>query len=650
MSQTTSMQNLKASKRLFFVMILMLSISQVQAQDTLLYVNFQDSALTPFVTIDNDLLPLEATFQGLNGAFNVIPVNGPNDIRAVGVSAFDGGGTADNWLISPAIMVPDQGARLSWRANSLSGEDSRLESYNVWVSTSGNEIADFTELVAEIESESPNQIMRELVLDIYSGSTIYVGIQQNGTDKFALALDDFLVSRSPTGFSGNLVNVSCPRYQDINALSYEAVVTNTGTETMTELTLQMEMGGGMSEQLIIDNISLDPTETGSFVFSQTRDPQNPQRLDFDVRVLTNDGAEIGFSPNHTVIPITNPEVRTLLIEEATSTTCGWCPEGLTEKLLINFLNPNAIVVSIHDQDPMESVVASLGIENIDGFAGYPSLAINRLSSALPGAVSDFIDIEFSTVAVSPASFDFTNTYDPVARQLDLQFEAQALTTMNAEDYRFGLFVVENLVRGTTPDFAQANNFSQAAFDVPLVGLDGVNWQLLPDPVPAEDLIYNDVVRDVIGGYDGIIGSFETLNFQESTSFEVDYILPSIFDDRNIRLVGYIVDAETGEIVSAKQDFLNFVSSTAASSSDVGIDIYPNPASSIMHLSSKSLRAENYIIEIYNMSNQLVTKMSAGPTREGLDVELNVGGLEPGYYTLIINHLEGVIARKISVMK
>lgn len=650
MSETTSMQNLKASKRLFFVMILMLSISQVHAQDTLLYVNFQDNALTPFVTIDNDLLPLEATFQGLSGAFNVIPVNGPNDIRAVGVSAFDGGGMADNWLISPAITIPDQGARISWKANSLSGEGSRLESYNIWISTTGSDIVDFTELIMEVVDESPNQTTHVIALDSYAGSTIHVGIQQNGTDKFALAIDDFLAIRSPSGLSGELVSVSCPRYQDISDLKYEVIVTNTGTETMTELTLQMEMNGEASEQLIIDNISLNPTDTESFVFSQTIDLTNPQRFDFDIRVLTNDGAELGFSPNHTVIPITDPVERTLIIEEATSTTCGWCPEGLTEKLLINFLFPDAIVVSIHDQDPMENVVASLGIENIEGFAGYPSLAINRLQSVLPGSVSGFVENDFSAVAVSPAIFDFTNTFDPVARQLDIQFEAQALTTMDESDYRFGLFVVENLVRGTTPDFAQANNYSQDAFDVPLVGIDGVNWQLLPDPVPAEELIYNNVVRDVIGGYDGLIGSFETLNFQESTSFEIDYVLPSIFDDRNIRLVGYIVDVETGEIVSAKQDFLNFVSSIAVSSSQIGVDIYPNPTSSILHLKAERLRAENFVIEIYNMSNQLVSKMSAETTGEGLDMTLNVEEYDSGYYTLIINHLSGIVARKFSIMK
>ena len=627
----------------------LLTIGEVQSQDTLLFVDFQNNLLDPLVTIDNDMLPLDPTFQGLGGGFSTLPVNGPNDIRAIGVSSFQGGGMADNWLITPVVVVPDQGATLSWIANSLSGEDTRLESYNVWISTGGNDLIGFTELAGEITDESPSQMAREISLEAYAGMAIYIGFQQNGTDKFALALDDILVMRNASGFSAELTSLRCPRYQDISDINFEVVVSNTGTETITELTLLLEESGNPIEQFSLTNLTLNPNESETFDFNPTFLGE-AERIDFDIRLLTNQGTEVGFSPNHTLIPIMDPVERTIFVEEATSTACGWCPEGLTEKLFINFLIPEAIVVSVHDQDPMESLVASIGLENIEGFAGYPSLAVNRLGSALPGEVVSFITDELGPVAVSPAVLDFTNTYDPVARQLEVEFSAQALTSMGADDYRFGLYVIEDLVRGTTPDFAQANNFSEDAFDVPLVGIDGVDWQRSPDPIPAEQIIYNDVVRDVVGGFDGIIGSFETLNLGESTSFVVDYILPSVFVERNIMLVAFVVDAETGEIVAAEEDFLNFVSATSDQLSDVNVEIYPNPASKNLHLNAEGLASEKYIIEIYNMSSQLVLEKSVEPISGLIDVEMDAEGLQSGSYTLIIRHLDGVLARRISIVK
>ncbi len=627
----------------------LLTVGEIQSQDTLLFVDFQNNFLDPLVTIDNDMLPLDPTFQGLGGGFSTVPVNGPNDIRAIGVSSFLGGGTADNWLITPVVEVPDQGATLSWIANSLSGEDTRLESYSVWISTSGNELMNFTELAVEITDESPSQMLREISLEAYAGRAIHIGYQQNGTDKFALALDDILVMRKASGFSAELSSLRCPRYQDISDISFEVVISNTGTETITELMLQLEESGNPLEQFSLTNLTLNPNESDAFVFN----PMflgNAERIDFDIRLLTNQGTEVGFSPNHTLIPIMNPEERTIFVEEATSTACGWCPEGLTEKLFINFLIPEAIVVSVHDQDPMESLVASIGLENIDGFAGYPSLAVNRLGSALPGEVINFVNNEFGPVAVSPTILDFTNTYDPVARQLVVQFEAEALTRMGADDYRFGLYVIENQIRGTSPDFAQANNFSQDAFDVPLVGVDGVDWQRSPDPFPQEQIIYNDVVRDVVGGFDGIIGSFETLNLGESTSFEVDYILPSVFVERNITLVAFVIDAESGEVVAAKEDFLNFVSATSQELSNIEVEIYPNPASKNLYLNAKGVSNEKYIIEIYNMASQLVLEKSLESIGGRMDKELDVEGLQSGNYTLIIRTLDGVLARRISIVK
>ena len=184
------------------------------AQDTLLYENFQSGTLNGFLSLDVDGLPLAEDFETLEGGFQVIPVAGANDFRALGVSTFRDGGTANNWLISPPIAITSNASSLQWEGSSLSGDPEQAESYEVLISRTGTEMADFNEVLSVIDAETTGS-RREVALNSLAGTTVHIAFRQNGQDRFALTIDNILVTQLGSEIAAEL-RVVGDKYQSVS--------------------------------------------------------------------------------------------------------------------------------------------------------------------------------------------------------------------------------------------------------------------------------------------------------------------------------------------------------------------------------------------------------------------------------------------------
>src|SRR5690606_990733 len=65
----------------------------------------------------------------------------------------------------------------------------------------------------------------------------------------------------------------------------------------------------------------------------------------------------------------------------------------------------------------------------------------------------------------------------------------------AGDYRLALVLTEDDVHGTTSQWAQTNYYSYQSANLPLVGA-GFDWQQQPAKVPADEMYYDFVARQV----------------------------------------------------------------------------------------------------------------------------------------------------------
>ena len=104
--------------------------------------------------------------------------------------------TPDNWMILPAFTLPENADefKLTWFEK---GQDANYaeEYYSVYISTTGNTVADFTATTPVLSSTSTGDWVKKTVyIDNYAGETIFIAFRHhNVTDMFFLNIDDIRV-------------------------------------------------------------------------------------------------------------------------------------------------------------------------------------------------------------------------------------------------------------------------------------------------------------------------------------------------------------------------------------------------------------------------------------------------------------------------
>lgn len=559
-------------------LLMSLSFSQLLwSQDTLFMEDFQGGALGGFLSLDLDMLPLISDFQGFNGGYQIAPVSSGTDLRAIAVSAFENGGTADNWLISPPMDITTIGTQLIWTAASLSGAPEQLESYRVMLSReSGTEIMDFTDILTVVNSESNSPTERSVDLSPYRGLTVRIAFHQNGTDNYALSLDDIMVTQPSSPIAVQITELAGDRYQFVDDAGLTLKVQNIGSEIITQMTLESSAkspAGNFLQNFMIPDLMLRPQEILEYEIPDIND-FGASRVDLEFKIIEiNNEPYASEEEKITIYLYEEGTDQVWLYEELTSTTCGICPQGIVDKQELKaFLPDNLVVLSVHSEDPMVLPPYELGFKSLADNQGLPSAAFNRRVS---GSTTEIVEeIERAQPSWSPVGLGSDYIYDPVSRALSYTVEVTAHTTLYPDVHSLLFLLVEDAVEGEDPGYDQANNFSFDAADIPLLGPEGRDWQGLSDPVPFADMSYDDVVREAVGGFDGEMGSVTFVSAGERFEHSYDLTIPSTFDENELRLVVLVVDTESGEVLQAFQEDLEFMSSVEEIQS--AIQVFPNP--------------------------------------------------------------------------
>ena len=627
------------SKSLFLVFgfILWIVVDAV-SQDTLLYETFQ-LGLGDWSSTDIDALPLGPDFVGLAGGFQVLGVSGPSDLRAVAVSSFEGGGTADNWLISPAIELTKPSTKLQWRGTSLSGDPLLGEDYQVMLSRTSGIVSDFSDILAIITNESFTGTDREVDLSAYTGGTVHIAFLQNSTDKYALTIDDILVVEPGADDEAKLVSIEGERYQIIGKQALACEVFNSGSNTITDLEIEISYNGAVEFELLSD-LDIAPQTSAQVPIGGAFDYE-PRKYQVEAKIIgVNDlsiASEIATTELYMID--SNAPAIDFLVEEATSTTCGFCPAGIVAKDELERDFPFSYVgISVHSDDPMEVPAYNLGLISQEGYIGVPSATVNRKAFMPMEEVESYF--ESNNRLKAAATLDIIYDYNSATRQLSATLSAFAHTELNADDHRFGFVLVEDNVIGEGPDYDQSNIYSADASNLPLIGVDGVNWQDLPTVVPAEDIDYDDVARDVLGGFDGIQNSITTASVGSKVLYELDYALPSTIDENEVNLVVFILDRTTGEIINVFKEKMEFVSSTSRIAADAEMTLYPNPTRNNFSIKYTGPSAQVYTVELFQFDGKLIKAYKDLNHLDNQSFELDALQLFPGSYTVKISSDSG----------
>jgi len=567
------------------------------------------------------------------------------DTVVVSNSLFNNSGTADDWLILPqqqlpVLSNPQEELILRWEDKSLAGGDV----YEVRLSVTGNAISDFNTVLGTYYPTNGNAFnLRSIDISSFEGQSVYIAFRNITTNEFYLYLDDIKVYIRDSGFNVELLSFKTNRYFNTNvSMPFDITVRNLGTETITSFIILFSYNNTTYSH-ILNNLSILPNETESLNSVLPFFLASPQEV-FVEASLTNLN---GFQPDLDMTDNTKSfyisavqpnDFRNSVMEVATGTLCGWCPLGIVavEQLKEQLPEDEFIPIKVHyyyNNDPMcvQEYVTShnaIGLPSyhLDRHPDYYNLSIG-LNSVLP-------QINDKKSKATPVSLEHNYAYNASTGEVSITYMADFHTPISTE-IRFASILKENNMSGTGDEWEQANNYANNAYG-PMGGFEN-----LPSYVPASQMVYNDVGRVLIGGYDGIAGSIPNPVLQNETiSFTYTFDLPAGINTNEMEIVSMVIDQTTGEIINAVIAKNETLGSTFFVDNSSSIRVYPNPAKDFFTI---TLAPHDKVVsaKLYDISGKCIKSYEDQPIYS-LDYISN------GVYILKIETFKGVFTERIIV--
>lgn len=333
-------------------------------------------------------------------------------------------------------------------------------------------------------------------------------------------------------------------------------------------------------------------------------------------------------------PVTPAAGKMVLSEEGTGTWCGFCVRGAVYMDKMNDLYDNYWAgLAVHNGDPMVNTEydASMGAL----ISGYPTALVDREAGIDPADMEPAI---LTRLQVAPkATLVNGATWDAGTRTLTVSVTAtfQASAT---NSYKMACAISEDDVTGTDAGYNQSNYYANNAYG-PMGG-----YESLPSTVPAAQMVYDHVARDIQPSFAGTNTMFpsSTIASGEVHTLGVSFVLPSDWDETKMHIVGMLIDP-TGKIdnvgkatidEAVANGLVGLPTITSNSTSDQVDDlfkIFPNPATTnaavVIQLKSES----TVNLRILDMSGKEVAARNYGSLNGASTVNVNTSNFQSGVY-------------------
>jgi hypothetical protein len=176
--------------------------------------------------------------------------------------------TPDNWMITPQIQVPAEGATLNWY---VGGVDASYfsEHYTVLVSTTGTNTTDFTNMVFDGNVANVNFTLKSLDISAFAGQNIYIAFRHcNSTDVYWMLVDDIEVIAGQHAGISNVTDATVQLYPNPTSN-----VLNINAEGVQEVSVIDINGRTVMTEKNVNTVNLSDLANGVYY----------------VRVITNNG-------------------------------------------------------------------------------------------------------------------------------------------------------------------------------------------------------------------------------------------------------------------------------------------------------------------------------------------------------------------------
>ncbi len=429
-------------------------------------------------------------------------------------------------------------------------------------------------------------------------------------------------------------------------------VKNTGTAVLNDFDVVLDFNGNQYTENIT-GANLASGASTQVVFSS---PITITSTTASVTLLNINGTgnSDDYPADNTACKLVNavtPATGKIVVsEEGTGTWCGWCPRGAVamDRFADNYAGYWA-GIAVHNGDPMELTNYATPFGNL--VSGYPSALVDRGASVDPAQMdNDF----FTRLQIAPAAF-MTNgaTWDAATRELKVSVSANFQTSAN-DQYKMVCVLVEDSVTGTTSGYAQVNYYSG--------GSNGVmgGFESLPNPVPANQMVYNHVARAISPSFDGSNQCFTaTVNPNDIITQNFVWTLPAEWDETKVHIVGMLIDPQ-GRIDNAdyttideavQNGFVNACNLTVGeilgNQVDEVLRIYPNPATDLAKIVISLKEDADVQMRLLNVAGKEIAKSDYGMISSST-LDLNVSSLQPGIYFIELTVNGEKVAKRLVV--
>jgi len=464
---------------------------------------------------------------------------------------------------------------------------------------------------------------------------------QGGNNQSGFWVDDVAfvyTAYTLPALNGAAINIANATALATQQVTPQVVIRNLGTSPITSFDLSLNYNSGTQNQTVSSvNIASLATYTVTVTTPVTL-VAGSMPMTATVSNVNGMGADGDASDDVKVITI-NPVVpaadKVVVVEEATGTWCGWCPRGAVfMDMMENKYSDFFAGVAVHNNDPMVHAAYDAAIGGL--IAGYPSALIDRLPEIDPSAIEpDFLQ----RVTVAPhAAIQNGANWNATTRTLDVSLTYNFAMAAN-NNYKVACVLTEDNVTGTGSGYAQTNYYAG--------GSNGVmgGYETLPNPVPAAQMVYDFVARQISPSFNGYASAFPSVvNVGNVFTFNFTFVLPAGWDENEIHIIGMLIDP-AGDIDNGSKTTIaeavsnGYIAGTSITGitplpqPDALVNVYPNPSNGTSTVSLNIAGQEEVRMVVRDVTGKVIADRNYGELSGNQNLPLDLSGFAKGMYLL-----------------
>lgn len=596
---------------LLFV-ILMIAFSSVKAQFSENFNTVADGAMPVGWTVFNvDGLTPYADVNFVTNAWVAYTLDQVLPTQAAwSTSYYTPAGTANDWMFTPAVLVPATNAQLRYTV--VTPNASYPDGYQLRVMTDAPTAANLmtSTVLLNVSAAETTPTTKVIDLSAYAGQTVYFGWRNNSNDMVVLGIDDVVI-KSFDNNDAAVAAVNTASILPVGNSNITGTIRNMGFNSITSYDVTYKIDGGTASAVYsVTGANIASNGTGTFTHNI---PANLTIGSHTIEVTisnVNGSTDPNLADNvisKTVSVASQTVPKMCLFEGYSSSTCAPCaswnatfnPWAATNEANMNYIKYQVNWPGTGDPYYFAQTGTRVSYYGVNAAPDMYANGVNMSSLSVAA-----LNTAVAKAASENAVFNISCTPTYFGDMLSVPVTIDPYVT--ASGLKVHVVVCEKVTTGN-----HASN-GETSFH-------HVMMQMLPTAAGS-----------TVNFTDGVAYT-NTLTKDMSGTF--------VEEMSDLMIIVFIQDDVTKEVLQSKT--FSSVPLTVENETMGNISIYPNPAKDNIHIKN----AENSNIVICDVLGKVVLSES----NISNDFNMNVSGLAKGNYVVKIMNGNQFVTKKITIL-